>query len=84
MLRFLPAGAGAGWGLHPLEKRRLFTAHVGSEHALGNMGWRAGSQSRRLSYSNLAGTEIGLVASTTGCPFIECPASTFITPSGVR
>ena len=28
LLRLLPAGAGAGRGLHPLEKRRLFTAHV--------------------------------------------------------
>ena len=58
-----------------------------------------------LFYSNLAGSENGLVASTTnimsasssvvpllktsivipaGCPFIECPASTFITPCGVR
>src|SRR5260370_26290629 len=27
--RLLPAGAVAGWALHPLEKRRLFTAHVG-------------------------------------------------------
>ena len=56
-------------------------------------------------YSNLAGSENGLVASTTNimravnsvvpllktsivipaeCPFIECPASTFITPCGVR
>jgi hypothetical protein len=24
----LPAGAVAGWALHPLEKRRLYTAHV--------------------------------------------------------
>src|SRR5580693_631021 len=30
LLRSLPAGAVAGWGLHPLEKRRLVTAHVGS------------------------------------------------------
>src|SRR6266481_347972 len=30
--RLLPAGAVAGWALHPLEKRRLFTAHVESEH----------------------------------------------------
>src|SRR5260221_661769 len=28
--RLLPAGAVAGWALHPLEKRRLFTAHVES------------------------------------------------------
>jgi hypothetical protein len=63
------------------------------------------AQSIRSRYSNLAGTENGLVASTTnimsafnsvvpllktsivvpaGCPFIECPASTFITPCGVR
>src|ERR1700758_3666818 len=28
LLRSLPAGAIAGWGLHPLEKRRLVTAHV--------------------------------------------------------
>src|ERR1700687_4079155 len=30
LLRLLPAGAVAGWALHPLEKRRLFTAHVES------------------------------------------------------
>ena len=30
LLRLLPAGAVAGWALHPLEKRRLVTAHVGS------------------------------------------------------
>ena len=28
LLRSLPAGAVAGWDLHPLEKRRLVTAHV--------------------------------------------------------
>jgi hypothetical protein len=28
----LPAGAVAGWDLHPLEKRRLFTAHTQSGH----------------------------------------------------
>ena len=28
--RLLPAGAIAGWALHPLEKRRLVTAHVDS------------------------------------------------------
>jgi hypothetical protein len=28
--RLLPAGAIAGWALHPLEKRRLVTAHVES------------------------------------------------------
>src|SRR5947207_16005875 len=32
LLRSLPAGAVAGWGLHPLEKRRLVTAHVDSGH----------------------------------------------------
>jgi hypothetical protein len=30
LLRLLPAGAIAGWALHPLEKRRLVTAHVES------------------------------------------------------
>jgi hypothetical protein len=30
LLRLLPAGADAGRGLHPLEKRRLLTAHVES------------------------------------------------------
>jgi hypothetical protein len=30
LLRSLPAGAVAGWGLRPLEKRRLVTAHVDS------------------------------------------------------
>ena len=33
LLRSLPAGAVAGWGLHPLEKRRLVTAHVDSRHS---------------------------------------------------
>src|SRR3984957_7431742 len=33
LLRSLPAGAVAGWGLHPLEKRRLVTAHVVSSHS---------------------------------------------------
>src|SRR6202035_5915164 len=28
--RLLPAGAIAGWALHPLEKRRLVTAHLAS------------------------------------------------------
>jgi hypothetical protein len=32
LLRLLPAGAVAGWDLHPLEKRRLFTAHTRSRH----------------------------------------------------
>src|SRR5215467_14012837 len=34
LLRLLPAGAVAGRGLHPLEKRRLVTAHVESGHSL--------------------------------------------------
>ena len=33
LLRVLPAGAVAGWALHPLEKRRLFTAHVVCGHS---------------------------------------------------
>src|SRR5712691_1686293 len=32
--RLLPAGAIAGWALHPLEKRRLVTAHVVLGHSL--------------------------------------------------
>src|SRR5690349_10017244 len=32
LLRLLPAGAVAGWDLHPLEKRRLLTAHAPSRH----------------------------------------------------
>src|SRR5712671_5389990 len=31
--RLLPAGAVAGRGLHPLDKRRLVTAHVDSSHS---------------------------------------------------
>ncbi|PRY08818.1 hypothetical protein B0G73_102394 [Paraburkholderia sp. BL25I1N1] len=34
LLRLLPAGAVAGWGFHPLEKRRLFTAHAMKGHPL--------------------------------------------------
>jgi hypothetical protein len=33
LLRSLPAGAVAGWGLHPLEKRRLVTAHMEARHS---------------------------------------------------
>ena len=33
LLRVLPAGAVAGWASHPLEKRRLVTAHVESGHS---------------------------------------------------
>ena len=33
LLRLLPAGAVAGWALHPLEKRRLVTAHVECRHS---------------------------------------------------
>ena len=33
LLRLLPAGAIAGWALHPLGKRRLVTAHVGRGHS---------------------------------------------------
>src|SRR5271169_634074 len=32
LLRSLPAGAVAGRGLHPLEKRRLVTAHMESRY----------------------------------------------------
>jgi hypothetical protein len=32
----LPAGAVAGWGLHPLEKRRLCTAHAISSRSVVN------------------------------------------------
>src|SRR6516225_6723515 len=31
--RLLPAGAVAGWGLHPLDKRRLVTAHADTSHS---------------------------------------------------
>ena len=32
LLRLLPAGAVAGWGFHPLGKRRLITAHANCGH----------------------------------------------------
>src|SRR5437764_7485646 len=35
LLRLLPAGAVAGWDLHPREKRRLVTAHTPSGHRPG-------------------------------------------------
>jgi hypothetical protein len=42
--RLLPAGAVAGWGFHPLEKRRLCTAHANSRH------WRGKVEGRKLAY----------------------------------
>ena len=38
LLRSLPAGAVTGWGLHPLEKRRLVTAHVESRPWAATLG----------------------------------------------
>jgi hypothetical protein len=40
--RLLPAGAIAGWALHPLEKRRLVTAHVESCRSVPCTGRKAG------------------------------------------
>src|SRR2546425_12702275 len=42
----LPAGAVAGWGLHPLEKRRLCTAHTRSGRPLNNHAERQSSRHR--------------------------------------
>src|SRR5712672_1311501 len=52
--RLLPAGAIAGWALHPLEKRRLVTAHVESGLAAA-----AGSCHERLvsSFGSEAGDD---------------------------
>jgi hypothetical protein len=41
----LPAGAVAGWDSHPLEKRRLFTAHTLS----GSSSWRKAAVQRSRS-----------------------------------
>jgi hypothetical protein len=38
--RLLPAGAIAGWALHPLEQRRLITAQVKSRHSSRLIGGR--------------------------------------------
>jgi hypothetical protein len=46
LLRSLPAGAVAGWGLHPLEKRRLVTAHVDTRPS-GLIGQRRGCADSR-------------------------------------
>src|SRR4029077_8945753 len=47
LLRSLPAGAVAGWGLHPLEKRRLVTAHVLSRHFAPDLCLGAGVHGSR-------------------------------------
>src|SRR6516164_2630212 len=39
--RLLPAGAVAGRGLHPLDKRRLVTAHAECDHFSGHGSQRA-------------------------------------------
>src|SRR5208282_5937849 len=41
--RLLPAGAIAGWALHPLENRRLVTAHVDSGHSFHHDEIRQGA-----------------------------------------
>src|SRR5271166_4104078 len=43
--RLLPAGAVAGRSLHPLEKRRLVTAHVVCGHSRGGGGDREAARS---------------------------------------
>jgi len=40
LLRLLPAGAVAGWGFHPLEKRRLPTAHAKSGRSYRQLNWK--------------------------------------------
>src|SRR5205807_7766380 len=47
LLRSLPAGAVAGWALHPLEKRRLVTAHV-EEGCSGKRRLLAGGPAVRI------------------------------------
>jgi single-strand DNA-binding protein len=42
--RLLPAGAVAGRGLHPLEKRRLVTAHAESGHWLYRPEWQSSAR----------------------------------------
>src|SRR5438477_8885289 len=37
--RLLPAGEIAGWALHPLDKRRLVTAHVENYIPAGGLTW---------------------------------------------
>src|SRR6266576_360891 len=49
LLRLLPAGAVAGWGLHPLEKRRLVTAHV--DCGRSSIMWRTAPLRRELPFA---------------------------------
>ena len=53
LLRLLPAGAVAGRGLHPLETRRLVTAHVESCHSMTSSA-RARTDGGIVSPSSLA------------------------------
>jgi hypothetical protein len=63
LLRSLPAGAVAGWGLHPLEKRRLVTAHVES----GPWAARPGPTRLRRNWSPQRGcAETGHPSSSSG------------------
>jgi hypothetical protein len=50
----LPAGAIAGWALHPLEKRRLVTAHVDSGHSRRIRGSRARRSLRNTEVARFA------------------------------
>src|SRR6516225_4257677 len=69
LLRSLPAGAVTGWGLHPLEKRRLVTAHVESGHSMtssarprivcGTVRPSASAVFRLTTSSNLVGCTTG-------------------------
>src|SRR3984893_14555087 len=64
LLRSLPAGAVAGWGLHPLEKRRLVTAHVDSR----NLGER---KTARVPYSRPV-CRWGVGKGDAGAIFVPC------------
>jgi len=54
LLRLLPAGAVAGWGLHPQEKRRLVTAHTRSGHQRASEVYAVNSNAARVDNAQLA------------------------------
>src|SRR5215471_2959486 len=66
LLRSLPAGAVAGWGLHPPEKRRLVTAHVDCGHSITSSA-RARIEGGIVSPSALAVLRLTTSSNVVGC-----------------
>src|SRR5262249_25830206 len=75
--RLLPAGAVAGRGLHPLDKRRLVTAHVGSDHSID--GTQSSQAASALMARTIIDTQIAVLYLSSQTSSMRQPLKTLLT-----